>query len=161
MHCMHRLIFLFSVFALATIQPAAAQFEVSPDHFDRPAVPQTQQSMRAEQKLKDNIADEQALLQSYKEQLAAEVQKVEDLRQELISAGINGDGADQYRTALLSEQEELQTLQASLAPRMDFSQAVIAGLNNDLDRLETGATSGSSGSRRSSSTLQASARTGR
>jgi hypothetical protein len=41
MHCLHRLILLFSVSALATIQPAVAQFEVSPDHFDDHPIAQT------------------------------------------------------------------------------------------------------------------------
>ena len=65
MHRMHRLILLFSVSALAVIQPAVAQFEVSPDHFDNTRVAQTEQSARAEQKLRKSIAEEQSLLESY------------------------------------------------------------------------------------------------
>ena len=160
MHCMHRLILLFSVSALAAIQPAAAQFEVSPDHFDKPAIARTPQSTRAEQKLKESIAEEHTLLDNYAGQLAAKAQQVENLRQETISAGIIGDGGAMYMMWLSTEQQELQALQASLTPLMDFSRDVLARLHNDLDMLEAG-NSLSARSHRSSKTLQASARTGR
>jgi len=161
MHRMHRLILIFSVSALAAIQPAAAQFEVSPDHFDNPRVAQTLQSTRAEQNLKESIAEEQTMLDQYAEQLAAKAQQVENLRQDAISAGIGGDAGGMFITSFRTEQQELQALQASLAQLMDFSREVLAGLRNDLDMLETDATSLSARSRKSSKTLQASARTGR
>jgi hypothetical protein len=161
MRCMHRLILIFSVTALAVTQPAAAQFEVAPDHFDSPRSAQTQASARAEQKLQESMADEQALLDHYLEKLAVKAQQVEILRQEAISAGINGDGASELVASFRVQEQELHSLQASLAPLMDFSREVLAGLHNDLDMLEAGATSPNSVARRSSKTLQASARTGR
>jgi len=161
MHRMHRLILLFSVSALATIQPAAAQFEVSPDHFDSRPIAQTPQSARAQQKLQETIAEEQAMLDKYAGQLAAKAQLVEDLRQEAISAGISGDGAAMYIPSLRTGQQELQALKASLTPLMEFSREVLAGLHNDLDMLEAGNSSLSARDRRTSKTLQASARTGR
>jgi hypothetical protein len=159
MHRMHRLILLFSVSALAAIQPAAAQFEVSPDHFDNPPIAQTPQSARAEQKLRESIAEEQAMLDHLAGQLAAKAQQVETLREEAISAGIGGDSGAMYITAFRAEQQELQALQASLTPLMDFARQALAGLHNDLYMLEAG-TPAVAG-RRTSRTLQASARTGR
>jgi|GEM_PF-1539294 hypothetical protein len=161
MHRMHRLIVIFSVTALAVIQPAVAQFEVSPDHFDNPANAPSPQAARAEQKLKQSIADEQAALDNYAGQLATKAQQVEDLRQEAIAAGINGDGADAFVSSFRNGEQELCSLQASLAQMMDFSREVLAGLHNDLDLLEAGTTSLSAVAQRSSKTLQASARTGR
>ena len=161
MHRMHRLILFFFVTALAVIQPAAAQFEVAPDHFDNPGIAPTAESARAQQNLRENIADEQALLDNYAGQLAAKALKVESLRNEAISAGIAGDSAGMSIATFRSEQQELQALQASLVPLIDFSREVLAGLHNDLDMLEAGATSLSARARKSSRTLQASARTGR
>jgi hypothetical protein len=165
MHRMHRLILLFSVSALAAIQPASAQFEVAPDHFDNARSTQTEQSARAEQKLKENIAEEQSLLDNYAGQLAAKAQQVENLRQEVISAGIvgdaGGDGADLYLAGLHAGQWELQALKDSLEPLMDSSREVLASLRNDLDTLEAGATSLSAHTHGRSKGLQASARPGR
>ena len=161
MHRMHRLILLFSVSALAAIQPASAQFEVAPDHFDNARIAQTEQSARAEQNLRENIAEEQSLLDNYAGQLAAKAQQVENLRQEVISAGICGDGAGLYLAGFHTGQRELQALKDSLAPLMDSSREVLAGLRNDLDMLEAGATSLSAHTHRRSRSLQASARPGR
>jgi hypothetical protein len=160
MHCMHRLIITFSVFVLAAIQPAVAQFEVSPDHFDQVRIVPTPQSARAEEKLKQSITEEMALLKSYTEQIAEKERQVEDLRQQAISAGISGDGAAMEIAWFRNRQEELITFRTSLAPLINYSREVLAGLYNDLDMVQGG--SGSvSGARRSSKSLQASARTGR
>jgi len=70
MHRMHRLIVFLSVSALAAIQPAAAQFEVAPDHFDQTQRVQTAQSAREEKQLRESIAEEQAVLESYATRLA-------------------------------------------------------------------------------------------
>jgi len=160
MHRMHRLFLLFSVSALAAIQPASAQFEVAPDHFDNARIAQTEQSARAEQNLNESIAEEQSLLDNYAGQLAAKAQQVENLRQEVISAGICGDGADLYLAGFHTGQRELQALKDSLAPLMASSREVLAGLRNDLDMLEAGATSLSAHTQRRSRSLQASARPG-
>ena len=160
MHRMHRLILLFSVSALAVIQPAAAQFEIAPDHFDNTRVTQTEQSARAEQNLRKSIAEEQSLLERYEGQLAAKAQQVENLRQEVISAGIVGDGAGLYLTSFHNGQQELLALKDSLSPLMDSSREVLAALRNDLDMFEAGA-SLSARTHGLSSGLQASARPGR
>ncbi len=161
MHRMHRLILIFSVSAVAAIQPASAQFEVAPDHFDNARSAQTEQSARAEQNLKESIAEEQSLLDNYAGQLAAKAQQVENLRQEVISAGIGGDGADMYVAWFRTGQRELQALRDSLDPLMDSSREVLAGLRNDLDMLQAGATSLSAHTHKGSRSLQASARPGR
>ena len=161
MHRMHRLILLFSVSAVAAIQPAAAQFEVAPDHFDNARSAQTEQSARAEQDLREHIAEEQSLLDNYARQLAAKAQQVENLRQEVISAGICGDGAGLYLAGFHTGQRELQALNDSLSPLMDSSHEVLAALRNDLDMLEAGVTSLTAHTQRSSRSLQASARPGR
>lgn len=165
MHRMHRLILLFSVTAPAAIQPASAQFEVAPDHFDNARIAQTEQSVRAEQNLRENIAEEQSLLDKYAGQLAAKAQQVENLREEVISAGIigdaGGDGADLYLAAFHTGQRELQALKDSLNPLMDSSREALAGLRNDLDMLEAGVTNLSAHTHGRSKSLQASARPGR
>jgi len=158
---MHRLMITFSVFVLASIQPVVAQFEVSPDHFDQVRMVQTAQAARAEEKLKESITEEMALLKSYTEQIAEKERQVEDLRQQAISAGISGDGAAMEIAWFRNQQEELITFRASLGPLIDYSRDVLAGLNNDLDMVQGGAGSISGGARRSSKSLQASARTGR
>ena len=161
MHRMHRLIVFLSVSALAAIQPAAAQFEVAPDHFDQAQRVQTAQSAREEQKLRESIAEEQAVLESYATRLAEKERQVEDLRQAAISAGISGDDGGMNITFFRNEEQELLALRTSLAPLVAFSREVLAGLHNDLDALQAGASSLSARARRSSKTLQASARTGR
>jgi hypothetical protein len=161
MHRMHRLILIFSVLALAATQPAVAQFEVAPDHFDLSAKAQTAQFAREEQKLRESIAEEQAVLEGYAIRLLEKEQQVEGLRQAAISAGINGDGAGMNIAFLRGEEQELQALRASLAPLVEFSREVLAGLHNDLDSLQEGASSLAARARRSPKTLQASARTGR
>ena len=160
MHCMHRLMMTFSVFVLAATQPVVAQFEVSPDHFDQVRIVQTPQSARAEEKLKQGITEEMALLKSYTEQIAEKERQVEDLRQQAISAGISGDGAAMEIAWFRNQQEELITFRASLAPLIEYSREVLAGLYNDLDMVQGGAGS-IFGARRSTKSLQASARTGR
>jgi hypothetical protein len=161
MHRMHRLIFLFSVSALAAVQPAAAQFEVAPDHFDNARIAQTEQSARAQQNLMETIAEEQSLLDHYEGQLSAKAQQVEKLRQEVISAGIVGDGGGLYLPSFRTGEQELQALKDSLSSLMDYSREVLAGLRNDLDMIEAGATSLSAHPHRRSKSLQASARPGR
>jgi len=161
MHCIHRLMMTFSVFVLAATQPVVAQFEVSPDHFDQVRIVQTAQSTRAEEKLKQSITEEMALLKSYTERVAEKEQQVEDLRQQAISAGISGDGAATEIAWFRNQQEELITLRSSFAPLIDYSREVLAGLYNDLDMVQGGVSSVSAGDRRNSKTLQASARTGR
>lgn len=161
MHCMHRLMMTFFVFVLAATQPVVAQFEVSPDHFDQVRIVQTAQSKRAEEKLKQSITEEMALLKSYTERVAEKERQVEDLRQQAISSGISGDGAAMEIAWFRTQQEELITFRASFAPLIDYSREVLAGLYNDLDMVQSGAGSISGGARRSSKTLQASARTGR
>ena len=157
---MHRLMITFSVFVLASIQPVVAQFEVSPDHFDQVRIGQTAQAARAEEKLKQSITEEMALLESYTERVAEKEQQVEDLRQQAISAGISGDGAAMEIAWFRNQQEELITLRSSFAPLIDYSREVLAGLYNDLDMVQGGAGS-IFGARRSTKSLQASARTGR
>ena len=157
---MHRLMMIFSVFVLAAIQPAVAQFEVSPDHFDQVRIGQTAQAARAEEKLKQSITEEMALLKSYTEQIAEKERQVEDLRQQAISAGISGDGATMEIAWFRNRQEELIAFRASLAPHIEYSREVLAGLYNDLDMVQGGA-GGIFGARRSTKSLQASARTGR
>lgn len=101
------------------------------------------------------------MLENYATRLAEKEQQVEDLRQATISAGINGDGAGMNIALFRKQEQELLALRASLAPRVQFSREVLAGLHNDLDLLQDGASSLSARVPRSSKTLQASARPGR
>jgi hypothetical protein len=155
---MHRLILIFSVLALAATQPAAAQFEVAPDHFDQSLNIQTAQSASGEQKLEESIAEEQAVHEGYASRLREKEQQVEVLRQAAISAGINGDGGGMNIAFFRNAEQQLLALRASLAPLVEFSREVLAGLHNDLDLLHDGAGSPSARAPRSSRALQASAR---
>ncbi len=161
MHRMHRLILLFSVSALAAIQPASAQFEVAPDHFDNPRVAQTEQSARAEQNLRERIAEEQSLLDNY----------TATARGESAAGGEPPSGSDlcghrrRWSGPVFSVVPKRTTGVAGLKrfarPLMDSSREVLAGLRNDLDMLEAGTTSLSADTHGRSKSLQASARPGR
>ena len=92
--------------------------------------------------------------------MAEKARQVEDLRQQAIFAGISGDGAAMEIAWFRNRREELITFRTSLAPLINNSREVLAGLYNDLDMVQRGAGS-VSGARQSSKSLQASARTGR
>lgn len=114
-----------SLLLLAACLTAVAQSEIAPDHFpdqDSPAV----SAPRQEAQLKPV----QTRLEDYENLLRAKQEKVENARQEAISAGIQGDGAEPFIEAYQQQQMELETLQAALTPKIDEARATIAGLNS-------------------------------
>jgi hypothetical protein len=112
--------FLFAL--LAT--PAWPQAEVNPDHFPDQAFSGT----LASSTLQARIQDQQALLTVYETQLRVKAKMVEEVRQETISAGIQGDGAGSYLDAYRDQQEQLQSLQQSLAVQIAQARNTIASL---------------------------------
>ncbi len=119
---------------LAAALPASAQFEVAPDHFtgDRDAIAD---STPAADQLRDKIAEQQAKLQACKATLAAREEKVEELRQEAVSAGIQGDGAGPQISAYLGEKHDVEVLRSAITVRIKAAESVIASLQDELAAL--------------------------
>src|SRR6516162_9399176 len=107
---------------LAACLPAAAQVSVNPNHSSDG---NSQSSASTQQTQVEAL---QPQLKSYEQQLRAKVEQVENARQEAISAGIQGDGAGPFIDAYRQEQKELEVLQASLAPQIERTRAMIANL---------------------------------
>ncbi len=116
---------------LAAALPASAQFEVAPDHYtdDREAI---SASMPAADQLRHKIAEQQSALQASKAMLAAREQKLEELRQDAISAGIEGDGAGPQLSAYQAEQHDVEILRSAVAVRIQAAESVIASLQDEL-----------------------------
>ena len=111
-----------SLLFLAACLPAAAQVSVNPNHSSDG---NSQSSASTQQTQVEAL---QPQLKSYEQQLQAKVEQVENARQEAISAGIQGDGAGPFIDAYRQEQKELEVLQASLAPQIERTRAMIANL---------------------------------
>lgn len=105
--------------------PVWAQFEINPDHFDNPdstTASALQTDVRAQ------LSDLQAQLRGYQAQLKATSDKVEEVREEAISAGIQGDGAGSYIEAYRQQQKQFRLLQESLSAQIQQVRNTIAGL---------------------------------
>ena len=114
------------VFLLAVSLTAAAQkATANRNHQDQPpsAVSAAASADSAQMK------SLQARLANYHEQLRLESERVEDARQQAISAGIVGDGAGPFIEVYWQEQARLEALQARLAPQIDQTKKLIAELN--------------------------------
>ena len=109
------------LFSLAAFLPAAAQMEINPDHLT------TQSSSIA---LASQPGAEVGALQqkvsAYEEQLRVEFELVENLLQEAISAGIQGDGAQAYIDLYRDELVKAERMQAALIPQIEQAQATLA-----------------------------------
>jgi len=96
-------------------EPAWAQFEVSPDHFESD---QDSKSASAhETELQIQISDLQDQIGSYLANIQAKSEMVEEARQAAISAGIQGDGAGSYIESYRLHQKQLELLQQSMTTR--------------------------------------------
>jgi uncharacterized protein YukE len=69
-------------------------------------------------------------LEGYEKQLSVKLEVVEDARQQAISAGIQGDGAQPYIDAYRQEQREMEALQAALTPQIEQARATITQLTS-------------------------------
>jgi chromosome segregation ATPase len=123
-----------SVLMLAAALTASAQFEVAPDHFVDDNV-SVAASTPAADRLQQEIAEQQAALQASKAMLQTGEEKVEQLRQEAISAGIQGDGAGPQISAYREEQTRFEVLRSSLASRITTAEATLVSLQDELAAL--------------------------
>lgn len=120
-----------SLLLLAACFTAVAQSEIAPDHFpDQPSSAVSAPRQVAQ------VQPVQTRLEDYENLLQAKQEQVECARQEAISAGIQGDGAEPFIEAYLQQQMELEALQAALSPKIDQARAVIAASNlPEIDRF--------------------------
>jgi DNA repair exonuclease SbcCD ATPase subunit len=79
----------------------------------------------------------QGQLERYQQELRAKAELVESLRQEAISAGIQGDGAGPYIDAYRQEEKEMEALQAALAPQIERTRALIASLASPVSPVDS------------------------
>jgi len=114
-----------SVMLLATFVAAVAQSEIAPDHFPDQAV-----LVASAPRQEAQVRPVQTRLEDYEKLLQAKREQVENARQEAISAGIQGDGAESFIAFYQQQQMELEALQAALTPKIDEARATIAGLNS-------------------------------
>jgi hypothetical protein len=133
MHPDHRrhLILLF-VMALMAL-PAAAQSEVSPDHFeDQPSTKSSNAAPQTGHKtLQQRMAAEQAQLESYLRQIKEKAAQVEKARQlQIASAGSTNELGNSM--TLAEEEKGLKRLKQSLAGPIHETEARIARLQNKL-----------------------------
>jgi hypothetical protein len=118
--------------------PAFAQFEVSPDHFvDASGASSGDSNSRRQDELRQQIAIQQARLESYRKRIEAKAASVEQARQVMLSAA-SPDGAGEC-VDLYMRQRELEALQQSLAGPIREAKAVLAGLERERDGLLAGA----------------------
>jgi hypothetical protein len=108
---------------LAAWLPAAAQINVNPNHSSAGSSAQTSASTKEAQ-----VKALQRQLERCEQQLRAKTERVEEARQEAISAGIQGDGAGPFIDAYRQEQKELEVLHAALAPQIEQTRTMIANL---------------------------------
>ena len=114
-----------SMLLLAACVAAVAQSEIAPDHF-----PDQSSLVASAPRQEAQVRPVQTRLEDYENLLRAKQEQVENVRQEAISAGIQGDGAGSFIDAYRQQQAELEALQASLTPKIDQARATIASLNN-------------------------------
>jgi len=115
-----------ALFSLATMASAAAQADVNPDHFpDLPSAAAPTVTAEAQTQinaLETRIQDCEARMQQQSEML-------EKARQEVISAGIQGDGAGDLMSSYQAEEQRVGRMQKAL-------DTEIASAKRDLDMLK-------------------------
>jgi uncharacterized protein YukE len=114
-----------SLLLLAACLTAVAQSEIAPDHF-----PDEAATVASAPRQQAQVRPVQTRLEDYEKLLQAKRQQVENARQEAVSAGIQGDGAEPFIEAYQQKQMELEALQAALTPKIDEARATIASLNS-------------------------------
>jgi hypothetical protein len=114
-----------SLLLLAACLAAVAQSEITPDHFPDQASPVAFAPRQEAQ-----VQPVQTRLEDYEKLLRAKLEQVESARQDAISAGIVGDGAEPFIDAYRQQQMELEVLQAALTPKIEQARAIIASLNS-------------------------------
>jgi hypothetical protein len=122
-----------SLLILSAALPAAAQFEISPDHFDGPAQVSTSASAQNVDSASAQIAEQEALLRDCKAQISAKQSQVDADWRAAISTW-PGDEAGQM-IAFTIHQKELEQLKASLAPRIKDAMDTLAKLEKDSNNV--------------------------
>ncbi len=112
---------------LAVCMPAAAQKQIGPDRHQAQSASAVSAALRADD---TQIRSLQLRLKNCEEQLRQKSERVEDARQQAISAGIQGDGAGAFIDVYREQQKELESLQAELAPQIAQAQKLIAELTS-------------------------------
>lgn len=119
-----------SLLMLAAALPAAAQSEISPDHFeDAPGTTMSASaSAQAADAMTTQIAAEEAKLKGYEAQVSEKERQMQD---DLNAASMfPGDEAGQM-IAYSAHEKECDQLRASLAPKMQEARAAIARLKGE------------------------------
>jgi len=127
--------FWFLMFVAMGTVPAVAQFEVSPDHFDEDSSNSRKVAdARPLEGLKQQIAEQKALLASYQEQIQRKTAVMHRARYDV---GSPADGADNAaaRENFLRQQRELRGLRQVLAKPIHDARVALIGLERKQDAL--------------------------
>lgn len=120
-----------------TAAPSAmAQFEVAPDHFDNPVTPAPALAP-TKTELSAQITSQRGRPDALRAQLKKKAERVEELRQEAISAGIQGDGASGYIDAYRQEKKELDRLAQALTPQIEGITANLTAPHEGQESVAT------------------------
>jgi len=110
-------------FSVAAVLTAAALMKINRGH---PSEQASSSALSSQQEIEVNVLQEK--LKNYEEQLRAQLELVENARQDAISAGIQGDGSQDYIYLYQEEQARADVLQATLVPQINQMRATIATL---------------------------------
>lgn len=120
--------------AMATV-PAVAQFEVSPDHFDDDSSNSRKfADARPQDALKQQIAEQKALLASYQEQIQRKTAVMHRARYD-VGSSANGADSAAARENFLRQQKELRDLRQVLAKPIHDARAALNQLERKQDAL--------------------------
>ena len=119
---------------LAAALPASAQFEVSPDHYLDEQEP-VRASIPAGDRLRQEIAEQQAAIRASKATLAERRENLDLLLQEAMTAGMQADGGAGQVEAYLAAEHNFQVISTTLAARIKSDETRLASLQNELAAL--------------------------
>lgn len=109
---------------MGTAMHVMAQADVNPDHF--PDESPSAQSAQVE--LQSQIQQEEARIKAYESQLRAKFEMVEKVRNEAISAGLQGDGAECFTDEYRAQMTQLGEMWQSMRPQIIVAQNTLASL---------------------------------
>jgi hypothetical protein len=109
---------------MGTAMHVMAQAEVNPDHFPDESASATS----AQVELQSEIQQEEARIKAYESQLRAKYEMVEKVRNDAISAGLQGDGAECFSDEYRAQMTQLSDMWQSLRPQIMMAQNNIASL---------------------------------
>ena len=121
---------------LSFVVPAAAQFDVSPDHFDEPAAPVAAKATPVQQEIQGQITEQLSILDRCQAQINA---KTDEMKSTLQSLSVSGNEAGEAE-ALMSQERQLEALNKTLAPQMAMAQAKLTTLHGEMEIMTAKAT---------------------